>query len=204
YMPHGMRMNNAGTRLFVANMVSDNISVIDVATDSVVATVPVAYDARPFGPTKYMPMEIAVSPNDSIVMVTCSEWQEVRMFSATTNALLDSFHVGNQPWHLQFTPDGKFCYVSNRRGNSVSQIHIPMRHVMSTITLASTFAYPHGVDISADGRYVFVSNENVSHVYTPRYNTEWVGNVCVIDHVSGQVVKVIEVGEMPTGLSVGR
>jgi hypothetical protein len=26
----------------------------------------------------------------------------------------------------------------------------------------------------------------------------------VIDHITGQVVKVIEVGEMPTGLSIGR
>jgi len=203
-MPHGMRMNNTGTRLYVANMMSDNISVIDVATDSVVATIPVAYDARPFGPTKYMPMEVAVSPNDSIVMVTCSEWQEVRMFSAGTNTLVDSFQVGNQPWHLQFTPDGQYCYVSNRRGNSVSAIHVPMRHVMSTIISPSTFAFPHGIDISTDGRYVFVSNENISHTYTPRYNMDWVGNVSVIDHVSGQVVKVIEVGEMPTGLSVVR
>ena len=118
-MPHGMRMNNAGTRLYVANMMSDNISVIDVATDSVVATVPVAYDAHIFGPTKYMPMEIAVSPNDSLMMVTCSEWREVRMFDATTNALVDSFQVEDQPWHLQFTPDGEFCYVTDRRGNAV-------------------------------------------------------------------------------------
>ena len=203
-MPHGMRMNTAGTRLYVANMMSDNISVIDVASDSVVETVPVAYDARPFGPTKYMPMEIAVSPNDSLFMVTCSEWHEVRMFVAATNSLIDSFQVNDQPWHLQFTPDGEFCYVSNRRGNSVSVIHVPMRHVMSTIMSPSAFAYPHGIDLSTDGRYVFVSSENVSHRYVPRYNMEFVGNICVIDHLTDQVVKVIEVGEMPTGLSVSR
>ncbi len=201
-MPHGMRMNRAGTRLYVANMMSDNISVIDVARDSVVATIPVAYDASPFGPTKYMPMEVAVSPNDSVFMVTCSEWNEVRMFNATTNTLIDSFHVDAQPWHLQFTPDGEFCYVTNRLGNSVSVIHIPMRHVMSTIAAPATFAYPHGVDISADGRYVFVSNENISHLYVPRYSMEYVGNVCIIDHMTGQIAKVLEVGKMPTGLAV--
>lgn len=201
-MPHGMRMNHAGTRLYVANMMSDNISVIDVARDSVVATIPVAYDASPFGPTKYMPMEVAVSPDDAVFMVTCSEWDEVRMFDAVTNTLVDSFRVGSQPWHLQFTPDGQFCYVTNRLGNSVSVIHIPMRHVMSTIASASTFAYPHGVDISADGQYVFVSNENISHRYVPRYNMEYVGNVCIIDHATGQIVKVLEVGKMPTGLAV--
>jgi len=200
-MPHGIRMNHAGTTLYVANMMSDNISVIDVATDSVVTTVPLAWDAIPFGPPKYMPMEIAVSPNDSIIMVTCSEWDEVRMFSAATNTLIDSFSVGDQPWHLQFTPDGEFCYVSNRLGNTVSAIHVPMRHVMSTISGAGTFALPHGCDISADGRHVFISSENVSHVFVPRYNTDFVGNVGIIDHATGLIAKVLEVGIMPTGLS---
>lgn len=203
-MPHGMRMNHAGTRLYVANMMSDNISVIDVARDSVIATVPVAYDAVPFGPPKYMPMEVAVSPDDRFYVVTCSDWHEVRMFDASTNTLVDSFRVGEQPWHLQFTPDGEFCYVTNRLGNSVSVIHIPMRHVMSTITAPATLAYPHGVDISRDGRYVFVSNENISHLYVPRYNMEYVGNVCIIDHATGQIVKVLEVGKMPTGLALTR
>ena len=201
-MPHGMRMNHAGTRLYVSNMMSDNISVIDVATDEVIATLPIAYDARPFGPTKYTPMEIAVSPNDSLFMVTCSEWREVRMFAAATNSLIDSFQVSDQPWHLQFTPDGQFCYITNRRGNAVSVIHIPMRHVMSTIISPSAFSYPHGIDISGDGRYIFLSNENVGHNYVPRYNTAYVGNVCVIDHATGQVAKIIEVGQMPTGLSI--
>lgn len=203
-MPHGIAVNGAGTRLFVANMMSDNISVIDVATDSVVATIPLAFDAQPFGPPKYMPMEIVVSPDDTFIVVTCSEWREVRMFNAATYALVDSFHVGDQPWHLQVSPDGQFCYVANRRGHTVSVIHVPMRHVMSTVTSPAHFSSPHGVDISRDGRFTFVSNENLGHLYTPRYATEFVGNVCVIDNVLGQVVKTLDVGLMPTGLSVSR
>jgi YVTN family beta-propeller protein len=204
-MPHGIRMNHAGTMLYVANMMSDNISVIDVAADSVVATVALADDANPFGPPKYMPMEIAVSPDDSLVAVTCSETREVRLMRTGTNAIIDSIVVGDQPWHLQFTPDGDFCFVSNRRGNSVSAVHIPMGHVMETITSPSPvyFDYPHGCDVSGDGRYVFVSNENVGRGFIPRYTTENVGNVCIIDKNLNQIVKVLEVGVMPTGLSAG-
>lgn len=202
-MPHGIRMNHAGTRVYVANMMSDNLSVIDVFTDSVVATVPLAFDAVPFR-TKYMPMEVAISPDDSLVLVTCSEWDEVRMFSASSYALLDSFHVGDQPWHLQFTPDGEFCNVTNRLGNSISVIHIPMRHVMSTIVFPNLLSLPHGIDVSPNGRYMFVSNENVGHLYTPRYDTRFLGNVCVIDRITEQLVKVLEVGVMPTGLAVTR
>jgi YVTN family beta-propeller protein len=205
-MPHGMRMDHAGTRLYVANMFSDNISVIDVASDSVIATIPLAYDVQPFEPPKYMPMEIAVSPDDSVLLVTCSETREVRMFSTQSYALVDSFAVGDEPWHIQFTPDGIYSYVTNRRGNSVSVIHLPMRHVMNTITADAPlyFNYPHGCDISPDGQFVFVSNENSGHRFIPRYNTEYVGNVCVIDNLTNQIVKVLEVGKMPTGLAVPR
>ncbi|TAK67789.1 MAG: hypothetical protein EPO24_00045 [Bacteroidetes bacterium] len=205
-MPHGIRMTHDGSKVFVANMMSDNLSVVDVAADTVIQTVSLAYDVNPFGPTKYAPMEVAVSPNDSIVLVTCSENEEVRMFDAYTYELLDSIPVGEQPWHLQFTPDGNFCYVSNREGNSVSMIHLPMRHVMETITANSPryFDYPHGCDISSDGRYVFISNENATPGYVPRYSIDNIGNVCVIDASLNQIIKVLEVGKMPTGLCVSQ
>ena len=201
-MPHGIRMNTAGTRLYVANMMSDNISVIDVAGDSVVETIPLAFDANPFGPTKYAPMEIAVSPNDAYMLVTCSEHQEVRMFATATHTLVDSFQVGEQPWHLDFTPDGDYCYITNRCGNSISQIHLPMRAVMNTIVAPSDFDYPHGCAVSADGKYIFVSNENMNHHFTLRYNVDFTGNICVINHITNQIEKVLEVGKTPTGISV--
>ena len=201
-MPHGMSINHVGSRLYVANMMSDNLSVIDVATDEVVATIPMAYDASPFGPSRYMPMEVAVSPNDSLVVVSCSEMQEVRLFDATTNTLVDSMVVGDQPWHLEFTPDGEFCYVCNRRSNTVSVLHMPMRYAMEAIAGPQTLAYPHGLDVSADGRYTFASSENVNHLFLPRYNMEYVGNISVIDNLTNQIIKVLEVGEMPTGIFV--
>jgi YVTN family beta-propeller protein len=204
-MPHGLRMNHAGTKLYVANMMSDNVSVIDVALDSVLATISLAFDANPFGPPKYMPMELAVSPDDQLVAVACSETGEVRMISTATDAVTDSFQVGDQPWHLQFTPDGTFCYVTNRRDHTVSAIHLPMHHVMkvySTPASPMLFDYPHGCDISSDGKYTFVSNENVGQRFVPRYNPGNVGNIIVIDNVLADIVKVLEVGRMPTGLSV--
>ncbi|HEX9657514.1 MAG TPA: beta-propeller fold lactonase family protein [Bacteroidota bacterium] len=203
-MPHGMRLNRAGTILYVANMMSDNISVIDVATDQVLSTIPLASDAIPFGPPKYMPMEMAVSPDESVIAVTCSEQREVRFFSTSSLALVDSFAVGDQPWHLQFTPDGEYCYVANRRGHTTSVIHVPSRQVTTTYTAPTVFSNPHGCDVSADGRFVFISNENVFHGYVPRYSMEFVGNVTIIDNTTSQIVKVLEVGKMPTGLSVAQ
>ena len=71
-MPHGLRMNHAGTRVYAANMMSDNVSVVDVAGDTVIATVPLAWDVNPTGTPRYLPMELAVSPDDSVLAVACS------------------------------------------------------------------------------------------------------------------------------------
>ena len=38
--------------------------------------------------------------------------------------------------------------------------------------------------------------------FLPRYNMDFVGDVVVIDNGLGMVVKVLEVGRMPTGLTV--
>jgi len=204
-MPHGLRMNHAGTIVYAANMMSDNVSVIDVAADTVITSVLLAWDVNPTGSPKYMPMEVAVSPDDALVAIACSETGEVRMISAASNAVVDSFQVGDQPWHLQFTPDNTFCYVTNRRDHTVSAIHLPMHHVMKVFETPNEpriFNYPHGCDISPDGQYTFVSNENSGHVFIPRYNLNYIGNVVVIDNVLAEIVKVLEVGKMPTGLSV--
>jgi YVTN family beta-propeller protein len=204
-MPHGLRMNRAGTKVYAANMMSDNVSVIDVAGDTVLASVPLAWDANPTGMPKYMPMEVAVSPDDAFVAVACSETREVRMIRTSDDTVTDSITVGDQPWHLQFSPDGGSCIVTNRRGHSVSEIHLPMRQVMKLYATPGEpriFNYPHGCDITPGGRYTFVSNENTGHLFVPRYNLNYVGNVVVIDNVLGEIVKVLEVGKMPTGLSV--
>ncbi|MBS4029406.1 MAG: YncE family protein [Ignavibacteriales bacterium] len=211
-MPHGIRVNNSGTRLYIANMLSDNISVVDVATNELIENISVAFDANPFGQAIYQPMEIAVSPNDSFVVVTCSgsAKNEVRLFSVGNSpalTLIDSFPVAEQPWHVQFIPNNNdYCYVTNRKGNTLSEIHLPMRMVMNEITNETKFDFPHGVAISGDGKYVFVSNENQSilHNFIPRYNNDYVGNVCMYERTASalQFVKALEVGKFPTGLSI--
>lgn len=204
-MPHGLRMNHAGTTVYAANMMSDNVSVIDVAGDTVVATVPLAWDVNPTGTPRYLPMELAVSPDDSVLAVACSETREVRMISTASMTVVDSFAVGDQPWHLQFTPDNTLCYVTNRRDHTVSAISIPLRRVAKVYESPAeprVFNYPHGCDITPDGRYTFVSNENSGHSFVPRYNINFVGNVVVIDNLLAGIVRVLEVGKMPTGLSV--
>ena len=65
---------------------------------------------------------------------------------------------------------------------------------------------PHGSAVTADGRYLFVSNRNEKGAYTPRRaveNNAEVGTVVKIDTSTFEVVQIIEVGAYPAGISIG-
>ncbi len=73
--------------------------------------------------------------------------------------LTDEIEVGAQPWHPIYSPDGSRIYVPNKQGNSVSVVDVEQREVIHTIE-GDAFAEPHGAALSADGRYLYVSNNH--------------------------------------------
>ncbi|MGH7454469.1 MAG: YncE family protein, partial [bacterium] len=67
------------------------------------------------------------------------------------------------------------------------------------------FANPHGVAFTADGRFAYITNENLDGSFPSHHPTEKggnPGNVQVIDTQTLQVVKTIEVEVDPTGIVV--
>jgi DNA-binding beta-propeller fold protein YncE len=88
-----------------------------------------------------------------------------------------------------------------KSGNS---IRIADNQVVATIKSPS-FANPHGVAFTPDGRYAYLTNENLSGNYNPHHPSEHggnPGNVVVVDTKTFQVVKTIEVEADPTGVVV--
>jgi DNA-binding beta-propeller fold protein YncE len=68
-------------------------------------------------------------------------------------------------------------------------------------------AEPHGLVISTDGSYVYVTNrnKNIPAEYTPRHdfgdnvNT---GTVVAISTATNQIEKVLEIQQFPSGLAI--
>ena len=81
--PASTRAQNA----YITNQNSGTVSVIDTATDTVIATIPVG--PRPFG--------VAVSPDGSKVYVTSSFPNTVSVIDAATNTVSATIVVGSQP-----------------------------------------------------------------------------------------------------------
>jgi YVTN family beta-propeller protein len=78
------------------------------------------------------------------------------------------------------------AYVGNFKDNTVSVIDTAAGKVVATIPVA---AGPHGMGISADGRWLYVTSDGSS-------------TLSVIDTATDRVARTIEVGKTPNGVAL--
>ncbi|SFE33447.1 YVTN family beta-propeller repeat protein [Spirosoma endophyticum] len=160
---------------YVVNLVSANVSVINTATNEVVATIGVG--RTPYG--------VSVSPDGTRVYVANRSSNNVSVINTATSQVV-TINVGNLPYGVSVSPDGSRLYVANAGSNNVSVINTATNEVVATIGVGNT---PIGVSVSPDGSRVYVSNSRSN-------------NVSVINTATNEVVATIGVGRTPYGVSV--
>jgi YVTN family beta-propeller protein len=89
--------------LFVSNEGGNSLSVVDAATDSVVATIDVGN--RPRG--------MAVSPDSKTVYVALGRENAVAVVDVASRAVTAKIPANADPEQVAISPDGKTLYVSN-------------------------------------------------------------------------------------------
>ena len=99
---------------YVANQFEDNISVIDISTNTVTDTVSVGS----------FPNDIAITPDSDFAYVANSVSDNVSVIDTSTNTVIDTVTVGSEPFAIAITPDGDFAYVVNTSSDNVSVIDI--------------------------------------------------------------------------------
>lgn len=203
--PHGINFSHDGRFIYITNYLSDSISILR-ASDYEAEGDPVllAPDINPIKSSRLQPLQVVLTPDDHFAYVSCFNSNDVRVVDIASKSVIDSVKVGRRPFLLEVTPDGQFVYVANQGSNDVSVIRVSDNQVVSTIKNPS-FANPHGVAFTADGRYAYITNENLSGDFPAHHPTEGggnIGNVQVIDTQTRQVIKTIEVEVDPTGIVV--
>lgn len=116
--------------------------------------------------------------------------------------LTGSVKVGAQPWHPVISADGKRAYFANKQDHSVSVVDIEKREVITTI-IGEGLAQPHGAVLSEDGKFLYVTNNNLDGTYNPEGREDLQnlpGTVVIIDTETNEIVKVIETGRYPSGI----
>jgi len=179
--PHGLRYSNG--KLFVANMGSKSMSVLDVVsgqnTEIMMGGVAV---------------QTAVTPDGKFAFVSLYDTKEVVRFELqsgiiTRIALPDR---SQGPTQMYPSPDGKFLYICDQ-GNVLGQPSSNKVFVLdnSTLQISSTISVgnaAHGVVISKDGKSTYITNSSDN-------------SVSVIEIASNTVKATISVGKKPNGIS---
>jgi YVTN family beta-propeller protein len=102
--------------------------VIDTATNTVVATIPVGID----------PTGVAVTPDGTHVYVVNDNDNAVSGIRTATNTVVGlPIPVGTNPVGVAVTPDGTKVYVANASSNNVSVIARRGNTVVATIPVGT-------------------------------------------------------------------
>ncbi len=204
--PHGVSITPDFKYVLVMNSLSDNVSVIQTSDNSIVTTVPVSgkVPALPVGYVyQFEPYQAAITPDSKFAYITCRKSGEVRVLDIGQMKIIDSITAGTFPLIPAVTPDGEYVFVANRNSNSVSAINTALRKTEYTID--SVGVEPHGIAVSRDGMFLYVSCENIGVSEPPHHPTvggKKVGFVKIIEIAKRTVVASLEVGNFGSGMAV--
>ena len=221
-MPHGSRVNHAGTAVYIACMMSDELVVIDPSRLGIVQRVPLG-SGHPMSAAEHARMDsradsapvkrapgaasstlpgqnpdclttyVSVSPDDRLIYLACNHGNELQVRDASTYELVRRLPTGNGAYNVEPSPDGRWVLVTNKKAQSVSVFDT--RTWAEAARIATTKRIPHGIAFSPDSRYAFVSQESVG---------EDPGAVDAIDLTTLTRIASMPIRLQPTGIAVWR
>src|SRR5882762_6652083 len=156
--------------VYVSNERSGDVTVIDGATDAVVATFPVG--KRPRG--------IHATPDGKRIFVTLSGSPRMApgvdenrapadktadglgVIDPAARKLIDRWHVGSDPEQFAISKDGKFAFIANEDDASVSIIDLDSGQSRGRIKVSKE---PEGVGVNPANGEVYVTCEEKGEVF---------------------------------------
>ena len=207
--PHVV-FNPAGTTAYATLQTGRGLAVVDVASNTLTTTVPLASDG----------FNLIVAPDGQRVYVTTADGT-LYVVDAAADTVITTLAVGAAANVLAFSPDGSILYVSSRDAGTVVAVDVSADTITRTYTPGGM---PQRLAVAPDGSELYVANEvngldviNVASgtvtstsFATPGYGLGLTpdgtqlyvllaeaGQVRVLDRATRAPVKTIAVGGMP-------
>ena len=206
-MPHGVKVNHAGTRVYASCMHSDEILQLDVATfgisrraktgegGAMASMMPAqhgpAAPSGPFGAKECSPTFISVSPDDKRLYVACNYGNSLQVWDAASFKPIKEIPVGKGAYNVEPSPDGKLVIVTNKKDQSVSLVDAGTLAELARVPTSKKIV--HGVAYSPDSRLAYISCESIGADS---------GAVDVIDLAARKRVSSIAIPGQPTGITI--
>ena len=178
----GTAVNPVTDTLYVANIGSNSVSVIDASTDSVTTIIPV-YSS---------PYAVAVDPVTNMVYVPNFGSNNLSVINGATNASIGSITTGNQPSNVAVDTATNMVYVTNAASGTVSVFS----GASSTANIGNTMATT--ITVGSDPQGIAVDTAT-NTIYVANYGSN---NVSIINGATNTVSSTVSVGTGPQGVGV--
>ncbi|MEV0220044.1 beta-N-acetylglucosaminidase domain-containing protein [Streptomyces sp. NPDC050704] len=152
--PGEVVVSTDGRTAYAANQGSDTVSVIDVGTGTVTATVPVGD----------VPAGLALTPDGKTLWVADYSDDAVQPVDLATGTAGAKIPVGDGPENMAITPDGSTLYVANIHDSTVTPVSLAAGTAGTAGTAIPVGPNPFNVVAAPDGKTVYVSNSGGSTV----------------------------------------
>lgn len=171
-MPAEVTFSRDGGYAFVANGMSDSVTVINAATKAVTKTI--AVGVNPVG---------AWSGANGVMYVDNETGKSLTAIDATSLAVLRTYNLGFMPGMAATAPNGELWVTDTDSGKVVFY----SATADTKLGELATGTGAHAIAFSGDGKTAYVSNQLA-------------GTVSVIDITARSVTKSIAVGSKPNGM----
>ena len=139
----------AGPMVHVGNFKDSTVSVIDSATDLVVATIPVA--AGPHG--------MGVTQDGHWLYVSSDGSSVLNVIDTATNRVTRTIEVGKSPHGVALTPDGQLLLIAVNGDDRIAFIDTVKQTVVAQVSVAK----PHTISVHPDGKVAYVASQVPDH-----------------------------------------
>ena len=215
-MPHGSRVNAQGTKQYSACMMDDMLVEIDTRTFGVsrhfmltkgkehgmpgaprhMTASGRAGEMSGHGMDAPKPSDVSCSPtwaqpsaDGKKIYVACNKSSDIVEVDADTWTVTRRLAAGDGVYNLATTNNGRLLVATNKRGQSVSVFELATGKELARLPTKRKVV--HGIAISSDDRYAFISVEGIGS--EP-------GTVEVIDLSSLKTVATVDVRQQAGGI----
>jgi DNA-binding beta-propeller fold protein YncE len=204
-MPHGSRLDPTGTRQYSACMMDDQLVELNTRTFEVARRFSVAQGAEGAITTEMAAMHAGhemdhtptcsptwaqPSADGSSVFVACNKADGILEIDVAAWQVKRRLATGRAPYNLAVTPDGRLLIATLKAAQAVEFFDLATGRSLAKTGTSTTVV--HGVVVSPDSKYAFVSVEGVGA--EP-------GKVDIFDLATYQRVASVEVGQQASGIA---
>lgn len=182
--PHGIRIAQDGSNAFIAMLDGKALGILDLTTDT--------YSQLSL---EGAAVQTGVTPDGKIAVASIYDTKKLALYDIKTKNIsyISLPNDSKGPLQMYPTPDSRFIYLADQGyyfdqpiGEKIYKIDVEQRIVVKEIAAGKA---PHGVVVSKDGKWVYITNL-IS------------GDVSIIDTNSDSETARIKVGKEPNGISI--